>query len=104
MKQIEIKTKKAQQKLAEELMAELKDAVECFGNYEVKMVQADVPHIKVKTNGQGTGILTGAAVENVMEVISWYKVRYNFSVRFYIDVEDGMPLFDIFIEKYIIEK
>ena len=104
MKQIEIKTKKAQQKLAKELMAELKDAVECFGNYEVNMVQVDVPHIKVMTNGQGSGILTGAAVESVMEVISWYKVRYNFSLRFYIDVEDGLPLFDIFVEKYIIEK
>lgn len=104
MKQIEIKTKKAQQKLAEELMAELTDDVECFGNYEVQMVQSDVPHIKVKSNGKGTGILTGAAVENIMEVIAWYKVRYHFSVRFYIDVEDGLPLFDIFIEKYIIEK
>lgn len=104
MKQKEVKNKRAQRQLANELMADLKNAVDCFSSYEVEKEQGDEPHIVVRPNDLSCGILTSAVVENVMEVLFWYRQRYEMSVRFWIDVVDYRPQFSIRIEQYIVNE
>ena len=106
MRQKEIRTKKEQQKLHDELVQDLQEAVNYSKGAKVWSEEEndDDLYIKIADMDSITHIMTGAVLESIIDVLEYYKVRYMFSIHYYMDIEDETPTFVIRVSKYIKHK
>ncbi len=103
MRQKEIRTKKEQQNLHDELLQDLQEAVNYSKDVKVWSEEKDDTdlYIKIADMDSVTHIMTGAILESVIEVLNYYKVRYKFSIHYYMDIVDEIPTFVIIVSRYI---
>ena len=106
MRQKEIRTKKEQQNLHDELLQDLQEAVNYSKGAKVWSEEHDDDelYIKIADMDSIVHIMTGAVLESIIDVLEYYKVRYMFSIHYYMDIEDERPTFVIRVSKYIKHK
>ena len=82
----EIKSKVRAAKVAQELVNDLTQELDCFGTYEVKLESVGMYYDVVVTSPKGCfTILTSSCVDRIMRVAKMYELRY-INISYHIDV------------------
>ena len=96
----QIKSKATAAKVAKELANDLKQELNCFGSYEVKLENVGLYYDVVVTSPKGScNILTSSCIDRIMRIAKMYELQYN-NVSYNIDVveEEGEHLPAFFIQ------
>ena len=87
----EIKSKVIAAKVAQELVKDLIEELDCFGTYWVKLENVGMyyDYDVVVTSPKGcSNILTSSCIDRIMRVANMYQLQYN-NVSYHIDVVEA---------------
>lgn len=81
----EIKSKQAATKVAKELRNDITKNLKIFGSYLVEL-KKEYMQVRI-TSPDSCSIITGSAMENILEVVKMYQIRY-WRISYHIDIEE----------------